>query len=115
MTHNSKVCLHDAVSACGLIIKFSEGISLQEYQENLMVKSAVERQFEILGEALNRIKKIDPELLNELSDWQRIISFRNVIVHAYDVIDDEIVFLVIKDKIPLFLENLTKIISRLNF
>lgn len=80
-----------------------------------MVKSAVERQFEILGEALNRIKKIDPELLNELSDWQRIISFRNVIVHAYDVIDDEIVFLVIKDKIPLFLENLTKIISRLNF
>lgn len=79
-----------------------------------MVKSAVERQFEILGEALNRIKKIDPELLDELSDWQRIISFRNVIVHAYDVIDDEIVFLVIKDKIPLFLENLTKIISRLN-
>lgn len=114
MTHNSKVCLHDAVSACSLIIKFSEGISLLEYQENLMIKSAVERQFEILGEALNRIKKIDPELLNEVSNWQRIISFRNVIVYAYDVIDDEIVFLVLKDQIPLLLENLTKIISRLN-
>ncbi|HNW13013.1 MAG TPA: DUF86 domain-containing protein [Candidatus Rifleibacterium sp.] len=114
MTHNSKVCLHDAVSACSLIIKFSEGISLQEYQENLMIKSAIERQFEILGEALNRIKKIDPELLNEVSNWQRIISFRNIIVHAYDVIDDEIVFLVSKDQIPLLLENLTKIISRLN-
>ncbi len=82
MTHSIKACLHDAVSACQLIIKFTEGISLQEYQENLMVKSAVERQFDILGEALNRIKKLDPDSLNNISDWQRIIAFRNVIAHA---------------------------------
>jgi uncharacterized protein with HEPN domain len=108
MTHNSKACLHDAVSACQLIIKFTKEISLLEYQKNLMVKSAVERQFEILGEALNRIKKLDLELLNDISDWQRIIAFRNVIAHAYDVIDDEIVFLVINKQIPVLLEGLRR-------
>jgi len=71
MTHNIKACLHDAVSACQLIIRFPKGISLQEYQENLLVKSAVERQFEILGEALNRIKKLDPDFLKDISDCRK--------------------------------------------
>lgn len=81
---------------------------LTEYQEDLKTKSAVERQFEILGEALNRLKKLAPELLNEISDWQSIIAFRNVIAHAYDVIDDEVVFLVIKKQIPTLLKELEK-------
>ena len=81
MTHNIKACLHDAISACQLIAKFTEGITLQEYEKNLMVKSAVERQFEILGEALNRIKKHEPDFLKGISEWQRIIAFRNVIAH----------------------------------
>lgn len=108
MTHNIKACLHDAVSACLLIIKFTEGISLQGYQENLLVKSAVERQFEILGEALNRIKKLDSDFWQDISDGQKIIAFRNVIAHAYDVIDDEIVFLVIQKQIPQLAIDLQK-------
>ncbi|MFZ5952889.1 MAG: DUF86 domain-containing protein [Candidatus Rifleibacteriota bacterium] len=111
MTHNIKTCLHDAISACQLILKFSEGINLEEYHENLLVKSAVERQFEILGEALNRIKKLEPDYLSEISDWQRIIAFRNVIAHAYDVIDDEIVFLVIQKQIPILQKELTERLS----
>ncbi len=113
MTHNIKACLHDAVSACKLILRFTEGISLQEYQENLMVKSAVERQFEILGEALNRIKKLEPDFLTDISEWQRIIAFRNIIAHAYDVIDDEIVFLVIQKQIPILLKDLCERLSKI--
>jgi uncharacterized protein with HEPN domain len=109
MSHDPKVCLYDAISACNLILEFSKEITLQEYKINLLVKSAIERQFEILGEALNRIKKIRPEILNEVSDWNRIISFRNIIVHGYDAIDDEIVFIVIKSKIPLLVGELLKI------
>ena len=108
MTHNPKVCLHDAVSACELIEQFTDGITLAEYLKDLKTKSAVERQFEILGEALNRIKKLDPELLNDISDCQRIIAFRNVIAHAYDAIDDEVVFLVIKKQIPALLADLRR-------
>jgi len=108
MTHNIKACLHDAVSACQLIIRFTKGIGLQEYQENLLVKSAVERQFEILGEALNRIKKLDPDFLKDISDCQKIIAFRNVIAHGYDAIDDEIVYLVIQKQIPELLAALNK-------
>ncbi|MDD3149069.1 MAG: DUF86 domain-containing protein [Candidatus Riflebacteria bacterium] len=108
MTHDPRVCLHDAISSCRLICQFTDGMNLAEYQEDLKTKSAVERQFEILGEALNRLKKLAPELLNEISDWQNIIAFRNVIAHAYDVIDDEVVFLVIKRQIPTLLKELEK-------
>lgn len=108
MTHNIKACLHDSVSACQLILRFTKDITLEKYQEDLMVKSAVERQFEILGEALNRIKKLEPEILNEFPDWQKIIAFRNIIAHGYDAIDDEIVFLVIKKQVPVLLSDLNK-------
>ncbi len=104
--HSVKVCLHDAISACQFILTFTKEIALENYQQNHMVKSAVERQFEILGEALNRIKKLDTDFLNDISDWQRIIAFRNVIAHGYDAIDDEVVFLIVKNKIPKLLKEL---------
>ena len=78
-----------------------------------MIKSAVERQFEILGEALNRIKKLEPDFLTDISEWQRIIAFRNIIAHAYDVIDDEIVFIVIQKQIPILLKDLCERLSKI--
>jgi len=49
---------------------------------------AVERSFEIIGEALNRVKKIDPETLEKIHEHRSIISFRNILAHAYDGIED---------------------------
>ena len=106
MTHDAKVCFLDAVSACELIIKFTENTTLQEYVSDLKTKSAAERQFEILGEALNRIKKLDVVLLDGITKWESIIAFRNVIAHVYNAIDDEIVFSVISKQIPILLSEL---------
>ncbi len=63
------------------------------YLENKMLRRAVEREFEIIGEAMNRIDKIDSDI--DISSKKKIISMRNRVIHGYDKIDDEIVWGVI--------------------
>ena len=72
----------------------------------------MEREFEIIGEALNRIKKINIGMLANVDNWKEIIGFRNVIAHGYDVIEDEIVWDSIKRNIPALLKQLNKIIEK---
>lgn len=75
-------------------------------------KSAVERQFEIIGEALNRIKAIDPSILASIDNWREIIGFRNVIAHGYDVVEDEVVWQSIVSDIPVLKNQLKKVLAR---
>ena len=82
-----------------------------EYTEDIKTQSAVERQFEIIGEALNRIKNISPELLMSIDNWREIIGFRNVIAHGYDVVENEIVWDAIEKDIPLLLKQLTQLLD----
>lgn len=112
MPHDPAVCLEDAANACRLILQFTAAITEAEYVEDIKTQSAVERQFEIIGEALNRIKHIDAALLDGIDNWREIIGFRNVIAHGYDVIEDEIVWDAVKKDIPALLNQLTHLLSR---
>jgi len=109
MPHDPFVCIEDAVTACELIIEFTETMDGAEFYIDLKTKAAVERQFEILGEALNRIKKIDLDILTNVDNWREIIGFRNVIAHGYDVVEDEIVWDSVQRDIPTLLKQLKKI------
>ncbi len=79
---------------------------------DLKTKAAVEREFEILGEALNRVKKIDANILTDVDNWREIIGFRNVIAHGYDVVEDEIVWDSVNRDIPKLLKQLKEIIEK---
>jgi uncharacterized protein with HEPN domain len=96
-----KKYLADAQQAIGRIREFTSGQSFEEYSSNAMLRSAVERQFEIIGEALNRISKVDALLLQRISDSRRIIAFRNILIHGYDAIDDAVVWDVIEHYVPV--------------
>lgn len=109
MQHDPLVCIEDAINACELILQFTEGMDEDEYCDDLKTKAAVEREFEIIGEALNRINKIDAGILDIVDDWREIIAFRNVIAHGYDAVEDEIVWDSIKRNIPVLLKQLKKI------
>lgn len=74
-----------------------------------MLQSAVERQFEIIGEALNQLSRIAPDMVSTISHYKRIIAFRNVLIHDYDVVDDSVVW----DTINVYLPKLQKEISSL--
>ena len=69
----------------------------------------VERKLEIMGEALSRIKRDEPELLASIRDHRDVISFRNILVHAYDAIDNRIVWGIVEED----LDNLIADIERL--
>ena len=71
-----------------------------------MLRSAVERQFEILGEALNLASELNPDIRASLPDLSRIVGMRNRIIHGYDSVDDEIVWDAIQHHIPPLLSAL---------
>ncbi len=68
------------------------------YQENKMLRRAVEREFEIIGEAMNKLDKLTPNF--PISSKEQIIGLRNRVIHGYDKIDDEIVWGVIVRHLP---------------
>ena len=101
--------LEDIRQAGDLIVEFAADRSLDEYRANAMLRSAVERQFEIIGEALNRLSKADPDVASQIRYAPRMIAFRNVLIHGYDVVDDAVVW----DIIHVHLPNLQLDVQRL--
>jgi uncharacterized protein with HEPN domain len=73
-----------------------------------MLRRAIEREFEIIGEALNRIDKIDQTL--DIKSKKQIIGMRNRVIHGYDKIDNEIVWGVIVRHLPLLKSEISKLI-----
>ena len=79
--------LQDILEACELIQTATAGRGLADYERDRLLRSAVERNFEIIGEALNRIRQNDPALAGRIPENRAIIGFRNLLIHGYDSID----------------------------
>lgn len=84
--------LFDIQQACGLIALFTAGRTFEDYAGDAMLRSAVERQFEIVGEAMVKLLRVSPELETRITDCRRIIAFRNILVHAYATVSDAVVW-----------------------
>jgi uncharacterized protein with HEPN domain len=109
MRPESRALLWDARRAADLVRAFIDAKSWDDYQADAMLRSAVERQFEIIGEALNRLGKVDAETAGLIDDLPRIVAFRNVLIHGYATIDDAIVWEVATSR----LRPLTELLSAL--
>ena len=82
----------------------------KHYQSNILLKRAIERDLEIIGEAVNRILKKDPEF--PIENAKRIISLRNQIIHAYDNISDENIWAIISKHIPSLKDEVSSLINK---
>jgi uncharacterized protein with HEPN domain len=109
MRRDPRAYLWDVRQATELLTSFSAGKSFADYQAEAMLRSAVERQFEIIGEALNQLSKLDPELAAEIPELGRIVAFRNILIHGYATVDDALVWQVLTEKLPA----LTAVVERL--
>ena len=90
---------------------FTEGMDFKGYQESQVTQRAIERNFEIIGEALARIKKLDEEVLGRISDHHRIIGFRNILIHGYDMVDEMVVWNAVKNHLPILLREIQEILN----
>jgi uncharacterized protein with HEPN domain len=80
------------------------------YIENKMLRRAIEREFEIIGEAMNRIEKLQSKI--EITSKRHIISMRNRVIHGYDKIDNEIVWGTIVRHLPLLKKEITFLLEK---
>jgi uncharacterized protein with HEPN domain len=103
--------LHDVRDAADAIRRFVAGKTFDDYTNDELLRSGVERKFEIVGEALNRIQNDAPELLTRIRDHRDIISFRNILAHGYDSVDDQIVWGVIEEDLEQLLENVGRLLQ----
>jgi uncharacterized protein with HEPN domain len=93
--------LYDINSACELIKEFVGEKSLDDYEKDAMLRSAVERQFMVIGEALSQLLRKWPEFEKNISNVRQIISFRNLIIHGYSTVENETVWGVVCGDMPI--------------
>jgi uncharacterized protein with HEPN domain len=91
-SHEVNKLLFDASKACDRISRFISGRTLEQFLADDLLRSAVERQFEIIGESLNQALTLDSTLSNNITNLNRIISFRHRLIHGYAHISPEIVW-----------------------
>ena len=93
--------LYDIQNAIALLQEFTAGKGLADYEREPMLRAAVERKFEIIGEALTQLAKSDAEIAGGISEHHRIIAFRNILIHGYADVDDRLVWDVVETKLPI--------------
>lgn len=103
--------LHDIREAASAIFQFVSDKSFDDYKCDELLKSGVERKFEIIGEALNRIKTEEPNVLEKIRAYRSIVSFRNILAHGYDSIDDRIVWGIIEEDLGNLLQDIEDLLG----
>ena len=103
--------LYDIKQAADLLSEFTEGKQFADYQDNPMLRAAVERKFEIIGEALSKLSKDDSATASRVSEYARIIAFRNILIHGYAEIDDRLVWDILEDKLPVLRREVDELLA----
>jgi len=94
------------LDACRFLVDFTAGKAIEDYRTDRPFRSAVEREFQNIGEALRQLQTCDPSVAEKLTEYQRIIRFRHALVHGYDVVKPELVWGIIEEKLPLLRDEL---------
>ena len=109
--HKTPKLLVDALGAIDSARDFVAGISFADYADDKMRRSAVERQLEILGEACARLAKLEPALAGSVVNLKLAIDLRNRIIHGYDSVDDEIVYLTVVGDLAELRDDLSRLLA----
>ncbi len=102
---------YDIKEAASAILRFVRGKTLDDYEQDDLLRSGVERKFEIIGEALNRIKGAYPTVLDQVREHRSVVSFRNILAHGYDSIDNRIVWGIVEEDLGKLLKDVERLLE----
>ena len=111
MTERAKKYLFDILFAVEVIEEFIQEMNFTEYEEDIKTRSAVERQLGIIGEAVNKFMKEDSG--SELTNAKEIVNFRNRLIHAYDSIDNSIIWAIKTNHLPKLKKEVEELMQEL--
>lgn len=98
--------LHDAIQAGRLAFQFAEARSLEDYLSDAFLRSAIERQLFIVGEAISQLSQVDSEAFDALPKSRKIVAFRNLLAHGYGEVDNSRVWAMLGEELPGTMEQL---------
>ena len=109
--HEPQKYLYDMLSSCEFLLEFTAGKTVDDYVNERAFRSAVERELQIIGEALIRLERIAPEVAARVPEYENIIGFRHVLVHGYDSLDPMTVWNVIEAKLHDLSETIRSLLD----
>jgi len=112
LKRDPKCLLWDAHEAAELIVAITAGKTFADFENNVILRSAVERQLQIVGEALAQIARLDAALAAKIPDLRAIVAFRNILIHGYAVIDNARVWGVVVNDLPRLRDVLSKLLAQ---
>lgn len=102
---NPQKYLYDIMDCCEFLLKFTKDKTVKDYESDRAFRSAVERELQIIGEAINQLDNVSPKTAAKISEYRNIIGFRNILVHGYDSLNPQTVWNVIETKLETLLEQ----------
>lgn len=111
MRPESRKYLWDALQAADRIGRFVSGKTFEDYKKDELLRSGVERQFEIIGESLAQLSRLDSDTAASIPELSRIVAFRNILIHGYATVDDQIVWGVVEGSLPRLRAALARLLE----
>lgn len=111
MHARSPKLLEDIRDAAAFIGEATQGCTLGQFSANRLLRQAVERNFEIIGEAVKRLAQVDPPCAARIAQYPQIIAFRNVLIHGYDLVDHALVWSTVQTQLPALLQDVQALLT----
>ncbi len=112
MRPRTEVLLEDIRDAAQFILDETADLSFNDYRLDRRLRQAVERNFEIMGEAMRRLRQVDPETIALFASARVVVDFRNVLIHGYDIVDDDRVWRTIQESLPVLVDEVERELRR---
>lgn len=113
MPRDARKYLHDIRESCEAIHVFATGRTVRDFESDRQLRSSIEREFIIIGEAMRQLRDLNSTLSDRITDSAKIIAFRHQLVHGYDVIRTEAVWKIVEEDLPVLAGEVSSLLEEL--